>query len=510
MGAAETTHQSFEARRKLAGTRLGSYQVGARIGAGGSAAVYLARPTAPGDERLVAIKVVHEHLSEERDFINQFLDEANLLVRLSHPGIVRVHELGADGGTLFLAMEYLHGQTLATLYHTLARRGERLTPAEVAWIGAEVARGLHYAHELRDDNGERLGLVHRDVSPQNVFLTYAGEVKLIDFGIARAAGRLAQTTLGRIKGKFSYMAPEQALGREFDHRADLFALGATLYEAAVGSRLFAGDESEALHKLLLEDVPDPRDKVPDFPETLSHTIKKSLASDAGARHADAAELASEFESFVASTGTAPRQSLVEKLARAFGDKQREQAEAVAMLRTLESESPVELAPDGRISETGPRRIERRRPSAWLLAGGVVVALLVGIGIWIFARKSTPTPAPVAVVNEVDIEVTTQPSVEAKIRIGGLELKGRSARVSVPKNSGKVRVVVSAEGYETAKAEVSTDRDQSVVMPLSALPPPPLPPSASAPPASAPPGKIKVTTPSGKKDPLVTKYPFKKK
>jgi serine/threonine-protein kinase len=504
MGAAETTHQSFEARRKLAGTRLGAYQVGARIGAGGSAAVYLARPLAAGDDRLVAIKVVHEHLSEERDFINQFLDEANLLVRLSHPGIVRVHELGADGGTLFLAMEYLHGQTLAALYSALVRRGERLTPAEVAWIGAQVARGLHYAHELRDDNGARLGLVHRDVSPQNVFLTYAGEVKLIDFGIARAAGRLAQTTLGRIKGKFSYMAPEQALGRDFDHRADLFALGATLYEAAVGSRLFAGDESEALQKLLLEEVPDPRAKVPEFPETLSRTIQKSLASDAEGRHADAAELAGELEAFVASSGTDPQQTLVEKLSRAFDDKQRVQAEAAAMLRVLESESAIELGHDGRISQTGPRRIQRQRPIAWLVASGVVLAVLVGIGIWVFTRSPVVAPAPAVVVNEVDIEVTTQPSVQAKIRIGGLELQGRSARVSLPKGSGKVAIVVSADGYETANAEVSTDRDQRVVMPLSALPTPAPPPSASA-----PPGKIKVT-PSGKKDPLVTKYPFKKK
>lgn len=505
MGAAETTHSSFEARRKLAGTRLGNYQVGVRLGAGGSAAVYLARPIAPGDDRLVALKVVHEHLSEERDFINQFLDEANLLVRLSHPGIVRVFELSREGEALFLAMEYLHGQTLATVYHALARRGERLTPVEVAWIGALVARGLHYAHELRDENGNSLGIVHRDVSPQNVFLTYAGEVKLIDFGIARAAGRLAQTTLGRIKGKFSYMAPEQALGREFDRRADLFALGATLFEAAVGSRLFAGDESETLQKLLLEDVPDPRAQLPDFPQALSDTLRRSLASEASARHADAAELAAELEAYVASTGVDPKHTLVEKLARYFGDKQREQAEAVEALRSWQSESPVELALDGRISHTGPRRIERRRPSIWLGVGGAgVVAVLAGLALWQPWKKPAPVPAPAVDVSEVDIEVTTQPPVKATIKIGSLELTGRSAHVSLPKNSGSVEVVVTADGYETAKTQITTDRDQRVVMPLSALPLPP-PPSASVPPE-----KIKATTPSGKKDPLVTKYPFKKK
>lgn len=507
MGAAETTHQSFEARRKLAGTRLGNYQVGVRIGAGGSAAVYLARPIASGDDRLVALKVVHEHLAEEREFINQFLDEANLLVRLSHPGIVRVFELSREGDALFLAMEYLHGQTLATVYHALARLGERLSPVEVAWIGARVARGLHYAHELRDDAGNSLGLVHRDVSPQNVFLTYAGDVKLIDFGIARAAGRLAQTTLGRIKGKFSYMAPEQALGRDFDRRADLFALGATLFEAAVGSRLFAGDESETLQKLLLEDVPDPRSRIPDFPEALSDTLRRSLASDASARHADAAELAAELEAYVQTVGVDPRHTLIEKLARLFGDKQREQAEAVEALKLLSSESPVELALEGRVSHTGPRPIERRRPGVWLAAAGGAVALLAGLALWRpwKQRAPEPTPTPAAVVNEVDIEVTTQPPVKASIKIGSLELSGRSAHVSLPKNSGSVEVVVTAEGYETAKTKITTDRDQRVVMPLSPLPSPPPPPSARTPPE-----KIKVTTPSGKKDPLVTKYPFKKK
>lgn len=499
MGAAETT-PSFEARRKLAGTRLGNYQVGVRLGSGGSASVYLARPSAPGDERLVALKVVHEHLAEERDFINQFLDEANLLVRLSHPGIVRVFELGREGDVLFLAMEYLHGQTLASVYHALARRGGRLSPVEVAWIGAAVARGLHYAHELRDDAGNSLGLVHRDVSPQNVFLTYDGQVKLIDFGIARAAGRLAQTTLGRIKGKFSYMAPEQALGREFDRRADLFALGATLYEAAVGARLFAGDESETLHKLLLEDVPDPRSKVPDFPDSLALTLRRCLATDPNQRHPDGAHLASELEVFVASVSSDPCRSIVEKLDTFFGEKRAEQVRAV---HALQSETPVEIPVDGRVSRTTSRA--PARSSRPLVFGALVaLALVVGVGVFALSKRTPAAPtAPMAV--EVSIEVTTQPPVDAIISIGGERARGKSARTTRPRNSGPVEVFVSADGYESTKATVSTDRDQSVVVPLVKLLLSPPPASASSLP--------KTTAPAGtgkKKDPLVTKYPFKKK
>jgi serine/threonine-protein kinase len=500
MGAAEIT-PSFEARRKLAGTRLGNYQVGVRLGAGGSAAVYLARPAALGDDRLVALKVVHEHLAEERDFINQFLDEANLLVRLSHPGIVRVFELGQDGDTLFLAMEYLHGQTLASMYHALVRRGERLSPVEVAWIGAAVARGLHYAHELRDEAGNPLGLVHRDVSPQNVFLTYDGEVKLIDFGIARAAGRLAQTTLGRIKGKFSYMAPEQALGREFDRRADLFALGATLYEAAVGARLFAGDETETLHKLLLEDVPDPRSKVPDFPEALAAVLKRTLASDPNQRPPDGEQLATELEAAVAFAGVDPRQSIIEKLDRFFGEKRAEQVRAVQSLRT---EIPVELTLGGRDSRTTARPPSRGRKA---LIAGIMAFLALAVGALAFALTRKPAEAtPVAVPHsiEVSIEVTTQPPVEATISIGGERSRGKSARVTRPRNSGLVEVYVTADGYESGKVTVSTERDQSVVVPLVKLPVAPPPVSASTTPKVTPVGTGK------KKDPLVTKYPFGKK
>ena len=225
--------------------------------------MYLAR-LADNPEQLVALKVVHEHLADEKEFIHQFLDEANLLLRLNHPNIVSVHELGREEQTLFLAIEYLDGEPLSRLYSALRRRNQRLEPDLIAWIGARVAEGLDYAHRLTDEQGQPMDLVHRDISPQNVFLTMDGRVKLIDFGIARAAGRIAQTTIGKIKGKFSYMAPEQVLSSEFDHRVDLFALGATLYEGAVGSRLFAGsDETDTLHKLLFEEVPDPRTQVPD-------------------------------------------------------------------------------------------------------------------------------------------------------------------------------------------------------------------------------------------------------
>src|SRR5260221_9703808 len=178
----------------LTGGALGRYLIGERLGSGGAASVYLALLRGPHNfERVLAIKVVHEHLTESEAFVSMFLDEAHLAVRLAHPGIVHSYELGRDGPYLFIALEYLAGQPLSPLLERASQRGASLPPGLVAWVGARAAEALAYAHELTDESGKRLGLVHRDVSPQNVFLTYEGRVLLIDFGIAQASGRLTHT-----------------------------------------------------------------------------------------------------------------------------------------------------------------------------------------------------------------------------------------------------------------------------------------------------------------------------
>src|SRR5689334_19333199 len=176
-------------KRRRIGERLGLYILGPSIGAGGAASVYLARLDGPlGFERLLAIKIVHEHLLEDKDFRAMFLDEANLAVRLSHPNIVHTYELGHQGEVLFLAMEYLRGRPLSLVYQRAFEQGAPLEYDLISWLGARCADALHYAHELKDEQGLPLKVVHRDISPDNLFLTYDGEVKVIDFGIARAEG----------------------------------------------------------------------------------------------------------------------------------------------------------------------------------------------------------------------------------------------------------------------------------------------------------------------------------
>jgi len=520
------TAESFDAQRRMVGRRLGRYHVGPRIGVGGSAAVYLARLTGPMSfERMVALKVVHEHLSEENEFISQFLDEANLLVRLAHPNIVQVYELGREGETLFLAMEYLHGQPLSKLTSVLSRRGQRLPAHIVAWIGARVAEGLAYAHRLADDDGHPLGLVHRDVSPQNAFVNYDGAVKLIDFGIARAKGRIAQTTLGRIKGKFSYMAPEQVLGRDFDHRADIFALGATLYEAAVGARLFAGvDESETLHKLLFEEVPDPAARVKDFPAELGRILRRSLAGNADERYPDADELARDLDAFVKSVGEHDiRQELVGILARLFESERAEQDRAIETLRAeaievaLPSARPSLDSIDA-LSGSRPVTPPKKRVPTWAYAAGGFAAVAV-VGVLVAAlRGSSAAPQPstsasaAPIASMVSVEVVVQPDVPATITLDGTRLEGKPARITRPKAARAAQIEVQANGYQPSKLSIVLDRDRSVVIPLAEVAPPP-PPSASAPPKKDPKAKsgpLPTSRPpkgKGKGDPLVTDYPF---
>jgi len=187
------------------------------------ASVYLAQfNAAQGFERWVAVKVVHPHLAKDPRFIRMLLDEARITARVQHPNVCSVVDFGKDDGTCYLVMEYLHGESVATVIRR-ARKGAGLPWQLACRIMAEACRGLHAAHELRDHDGKALGIVHRDISPQNLFVLYDGVTKVLDFGVAQARNRLEKTKTGEVKGKLAYMAPEQLLGQTLDRRADIFA-----------------------------------------------------------------------------------------------------------------------------------------------------------------------------------------------------------------------------------------------------------------------------------------------
>jgi eukaryotic-like serine/threonine-protein kinase len=278
--------------------RLGRYEVRAKIGEGGMATVYLGRDTAIGADRVVALKVIKDEFSLNPEFVNMFLDEAKIVSRLNHPNVVRIYELGNEGARLFIAMELLFGQSLWQVWNACRAHGLRLRYDVAAWIGARSAEGLHHAHELRDANGVSLKVVHRDVNASNIFVTYEGHVKIIDFGLAKAMGRVSKTAAGVVKGKLAYMSPEQAVGKPLDRRSDVFALGTTLWEATVDQRLFKGsDDLETLKNVYAAVVPNPCAVIQDYPPGLAKPLLHALARHADERYASAADFARDLDAF---------------------------------------------------------------------------------------------------------------------------------------------------------------------------------------------------------------------
>jgi serine/threonine-protein kinase len=271
-----------------------------RIAGGGMATVYLGRTRdASGGYRLAALKVIRHDLRQDDTFVRMFLEEAQMLSRLSHPNIATTYECGTDDAQHFIAMELLLGRTLLDVWNACKERKLALRLEHGAWIAARVADALHHAHELVDEAGRPLNVVHRDVNPSNVFLTFDGEVKLFDFGLAKATGRAASRA-GIIKGKLPYLSPEQVEQLPLDRRSDVYMLGTTLWEMTTMRRLFKRKEdSETLMAVRAGLVPDPRATVPTYPEDLWAIVRRALARDRDERYPTARELARDLDAFVA-------------------------------------------------------------------------------------------------------------------------------------------------------------------------------------------------------------------
>ncbi len=277
--------------------RLDRYELIGEIATGGMATVYLARRGgAGGFQRFVAIKRLHPHLQNEPEFVEMFLDEARLAALIHHPNVVPILEVGENEAGYYLVMEYVEGDTLSRIVARTMSMGQ-LPPRHVAIrILLDAIAGLHAAHELRDDRGQLLGLVHRDVSPQNVLIGVDGTARITDFGVARASSRLTSTAHGKLKGKLAYMAPEQTRGDELDRRTDLFAMGIILWEVLCGRRLFKADsEAATLQRILVEPIRRPSDVVSTIPKPFDDVVLRALDRDPEKRFQTAADLGDALE-----------------------------------------------------------------------------------------------------------------------------------------------------------------------------------------------------------------------
>ena len=279
---------------------FGNYYLLERLAVGGMAEVYLAKCFgAAGYEKLVALKRILPTIAEDDEFIAMFIDEAKIAGQLSHANIAGIFDLGKINHSYFIAMEYVSGVDLRTLWDR-ANEGLELPLEMACWLTKKICEGLDYAHRRRDNRGRPLGIIHRDVSPQNVLVGYNGQLKIIDFGIAKATNRMVRTQTGILKGKFAYMAPEQARGELIDHRSDIFAIGTIFYELITGERAFKADSDFALlEKVRKVDVIPPRKHKPAVPKDLEKIIYKALAKDADGRYPWASALAQDIERFMA-------------------------------------------------------------------------------------------------------------------------------------------------------------------------------------------------------------------
>ena len=373
------------------------------------ASVHFGRLLGPaGFARPVAIKRLHPQFARDPDFVKMFLDEARLAARIAHPNVVPTLDVVNVESEVFIVMEYVRGATLAHLARTMRHRGARIPPLIALGIVSGILQGLHAAHEARSDHDEPLDLVHRDVSPQNALVGTDGVTRLLDFGVAKAAGRLYTTRDGQLKGKLAYMAPEQVQGKSVTRRTDIYAASVVLWEALTGERLFyARNEASILANVLCADVVAPSAIAPELSHALDRVVLRGLQRDPSQRYATAKEMAAEVD---ASVGIASATEIADWVVQTAGAELKahalrigsieragpspEGASGPAQATSLVSSSMRPTS--GGISES-PEETQRERPSKRLVllevASALAVAVLVsGVVLSLALSRRAPTTA----------------------------------------------------------------------------------------------------------------------
>lgn len=302
--------------------RFGPYLLLKKIGRGGMAELFLARQTGvAGFERVVAIKRILPHLTEDREFVQMFVNEAKLAAQITHPNVVQIYDFGAVLGTYYMAMEYVMGKSLAAVLAQGQARGNPVPVSAAVRIIAAIAAGLDHAYRGTTVSGAPLGIIHRDISPQNILIGYNGDVKLVDFGIAKAASSSTHTQTGVLKGKLAYLSPEQAWGKPIDHRSDLFALGIVLHEMLTGQRLFkAENEFTTLERVRTAEVPVPSTVKDGLPKAMDAIVLKALAKRPDDRYATGQAFEDALQSYVRTLPPPPSARDLSEYLRTLFDK----------------------------------------------------------------------------------------------------------------------------------------------------------------------------------------------
>jgi serine/threonine protein kinase len=382
------------AEARPAPARLGRYELIGLLATGGMAEIHLARLAGEaGFEKIVVVKRLLPELVASQTFVSMFLDEGKLVARLDHPNICEVHELGRDGAEYFLAMPYLDGVSVHALI-SRPRESDRIAELRVACaIVAQACAGLHHAHELRDADGAPANLVHRDVSPSNLFVTSTGMVKVLDFGVAKVRGA-TETEVGTIKGKQQYMAPEQVLGESLDRRTDIFALGIVLFELATHQRLFKRASDYLTARAILEEAIPRADEVdPAIPPRVADVIAKALARSAADRHATAAELANALVVAMNEYGGLAPQATIAQIVTSTDElsaQRTRQAKVVGDARTRATDVATDVGPTRpmRPYQTDTESVPPPPPidtkAKWIALGGIGAVVVLCVSLLVVA------------------------------------------------------------------------------------------------------------------------------
>ena len=379
---------------------VGRYAIFDAIASGGMATVHLGRLMGPvGFSRTVAIKRLHPQFANDSDFTSMFLDEARLAARIQHPNVIPTIDVLQSDHELLLVMEYVRGESMSRLGRASRDRGERIPPRVVVAIISGALQGLHAAHEAVDEKGQPLGLVHRDMSPQNIIVGVDGTARVLDFGVAKAEGRMHTTREGQVKGKILYMPPEQLSAQGVTRTADIYAMGVVLYEALTGVRMFAGEnETASISRILSNDIRLPSTSGPEL-EPFDAVVRRATAADPLHRYPTAREMAFDLEKCMPPASPADVGDWVEHLAGGrLDDRARKVAEIESSTSITRQPSVPPPGEASRVQPAGTRRSEppRRAASRSLMGGiGVLAILLVGAALVIAYLLGTRGGAPVA-------------------------------------------------------------------------------------------------------------------
>lgn len=502
------------------------YRLLAELGRGGMATAYLADMSGPsGFHKLVVVKRLLPALAVDAEFLSMFIEEAKLGARIDHPNVVHTMEVARDSSNCFIALEYIPGQTLENMLRKASRGPDgahvksRLPLALHLHVLREVLTGLHYVHELSDFDGTPLRLVHRDVSPHNVMVSYEGHVKLLDFGIAKVTKIAGNTSTGVIKGKAAYMPLEQFLGsKAIDRRADVFAVGVMLWHALAGKRLWSGlDEADIFRRLHANDVPSPRTEDPSVDAEVEQICMKALAKDANDRYATAADMLIALEAYVKAHDLILSPREVGAWVAAEFDDARKKLQAV-----IEEQlgKPTDSAPISLSTESLPQIKEPSMTGASAMIDGSVVgtatselksgrrmwisALVVAVGLLALVvvlgsrlkdkRAPSPTeggPAAGAEARTTRVVVRATPA-SATVLLDGARLTGDPPTIEVPRDGATHALRIEGAGYKPYEENVVASEHQ-ILITAGLMPDDADHPAEPAPSASATNPTVKTTT-----------------